>query len=237
MPLNDRDLQALRHLVTQVKRIADALNTPAEQVDAVLPPDNGARIVPRVILPGAEEHAHAFQAWLHDNTPKPWHPFKLCSVTIEGAFGRPLGPCVLRYQHDGPVHRNADDTSWVTSGAAEAAEDGQLRERLHLQLRALDRVRKALDDRPALTTDSLYERGWSDASEVVRNALGAPAEEEVAEESRALDRVIDAIAMYEDWHLGGRITAGTPLDVARHLRAAVDGQPKPPGWEPGKPTP
>lgn len=115
MPLNDRDLQALRHLVTQVKRIADALDTPAEEVDAPLPPDNGARIIPRVMLPGAEEHAQAFQNWLHDNTPKLWPPYKMCSASIEGAFGRPLGPCVLRYQHDGPVHLNADGTTWAHS--------------------------------------------------------------------------------------------------------------------------
>ncbi|MFD8667059.1 hypothetical protein ACFV1U_16900 [Streptomyces microflavus] len=42
---------------------------------------------------------------------------------------------------------------------------------------AIDRVRTALDDRPALCTDSVYERGWNDATEVVRSALAAPATE------------------------------------------------------------
>ncbi|MFI8865322.1 hypothetical protein ACIGNW_00165 [Streptomyces sp. NPDC053707] len=59
-------VHAVDRLTAQMKRIADLLDTPAEEVDAPLPPDNGARIVPRVMLPGAEEHAQAFQQWLHN---------------------------------------------------------------------------------------------------------------------------------------------------------------------------
>ncbi|MFD9834480.1 hypothetical protein [[Kitasatospora] papulosa] len=113
-------VQAMDRLTEQMKRVADALDTPAEEVDAALPPDNGARLVPRVVLPGAEEHAQAFQQWLHDNTPKPWPPYKMCSASIDGAFGRPLGPCVLRYQHDGPVHVDASGTTWEQRQAADA---------------------------------------------------------------------------------------------------------------------
>ena len=155
-------VQAVDRLTAQARRIADHLDTPAEETDAPLPPDNGARIVPRVMPPGAEEHAQAFQQWLHDNTPKPWPPYKQCSASITGAYGSSLGPCVLRYQHDGPVHQNPDGTTWANS----RAEDGD--------------------------TD-------------------------------ALNRVIDVIHQYEEWHLAGH-TACQPIDVARQLRAAVDGK-------------
>lgn len=58
-------VQAIDRLTEQMKRVADALDTPAEEVDAPLPPDNGRRVTQRVQPPpGAEEHAWEVQSWL-----------------------------------------------------------------------------------------------------------------------------------------------------------------------------
>jgi hypothetical protein len=44
-----------------------------------------------------------------------------CDASTLGAFDRPLGPCVLRHGHDGPVHRGpAGETWWLTVAVAEA---------------------------------------------------------------------------------------------------------------------
>ncbi|MFK0182029.1 hypothetical protein ACIQVR_39465 [Streptomyces xanthochromogenes] len=40
-----------------------------------------------------------------------------CDASIHGAFG-PLGPCILRHQHDDPVHKDADGTTWIRLAAA-----------------------------------------------------------------------------------------------------------------------
>lgn len=168
-------LRAIDGLTTQVRRIADTLETP------VTTDDDGAQTT-------------------GDDTPAaPAMPYKMCSASAEGAFGGLLGPCILRYQHYGPLHQDADGSSWaqrvavpdtqsaaewkttaaVYSGLHSTAEDEvkQLRAELAGATAAIKRVRAALDDRPALCTDSVYERGWSDAAEMVRNAFAGPTTE------------------------------------------------------------
>jgi hypothetical protein len=49
------------------------------------------------------------------------NPTATCDASTLGAFDRPLGPCVLRYGHEGPVHRGpAGETWWLTAAVAEA---------------------------------------------------------------------------------------------------------------------
>ncbi|MCM2427365.1 hypothetical protein [Streptomyces sp. RKAG337] len=35
-----------------------------------------------------------------------------CDASMLGVNGKPIGPCVLRHDHAGPVHRAADGTTW-----------------------------------------------------------------------------------------------------------------------------
>lgn len=83
-------LRAVDRLTTQVKRIADTLETPVVVAD----------------LAGQTTG---------DGTPLPWPtpPYKLCSASSYGALGGTVGPCVLRYLHDGPVHQDAEGASWT----------------------------------------------------------------------------------------------------------------------------
>ncbi|MFF6904544.1 hypothetical protein ACFY9Q_01210 [Streptomyces sp. NPDC012389] len=161
---NHRDLlRAVDRLTTQVRRIADTLETPvADEVDAVQ-------------TTGSDTERPAYNAVFAYIRSQP----------------RDFLPATV-------VDRNA--MIWRAVAAALTAEDreaSQLRAELDRIRRALDpddetyiqetvddqlamtatiaRVRSALDDRPALCTDSVYERGWSDASEMVRHALdGTP---------------------------------------------------------------
>lgn len=41
-----------------------------------------------------------------------WADPGTCDASALGLFGRPVGPCVLRHQHDGPVHKDATGTTW-----------------------------------------------------------------------------------------------------------------------------
>ncbi|MFF8467929.1 hypothetical protein [Streptomyces griseus] len=81
-------LRAVTSLTTQVRRIADTLETPVtDDADAELTTG--------------------------DDTPDaPAMPYKLCSASAEGALGGLLGPCILRYQHYGPLHQDAEGSSW-----------------------------------------------------------------------------------------------------------------------------
>lgn len=45
-----------------------------------------------------------------------------CDASTTGLVGRPVGPCVLRHQHDGPVHRDANGTTWSPSPGCTRAE-------------------------------------------------------------------------------------------------------------------
>ncbi|WP_237502924.1 hypothetical protein [Streptomyces sp. SID8374] len=171
---NHRDLlRAVDRLTTQVRRIADTLaDGTAQDASALAPPvattDDGPQTT------GVDPERPAFEA--------------------VRAYIRSGG----EYLPSTTVERNA--MIWRAVAAALTAEDreaSQLRAELDRIRRALDpddetyiqetvddqlamtatinRVRSALDDRPALCTDSDYERGWSDASEMVRHALdGTP---------------------------------------------------------------
>ncbi|WP_069743052.1 hypothetical protein [Streptomyces sp. EN23] len=86
-------LRAVEKLTTQVKRIADTMEPP------VVVADDGAQTT-------------------SDDTPLPWPtpPYKLCSASSHGALGGTVGPCVLRYLHDGPVHVAADGATFAATG-------------------------------------------------------------------------------------------------------------------------
>ncbi|OKJ38197.1 hypothetical protein AMK24_11035 [Streptomyces sp. CB02366] len=107
-------LRAIEKLTTQVRRIADTLaDGTAQETFALVPPvvtdDDGAQTT--------GDDATRPQL-MGDGVPLPWPapPYKMCSASTQGAFGRLLGPCVLRYQHDGPVHQDASGTMWATKG-------------------------------------------------------------------------------------------------------------------------
>ncbi|MFF4943712.1 hypothetical protein [Streptomyces rubiginosohelvolus] len=86
-------LRAVEKLTTQVKRIADTLET------HVVGEADGVQTT-------------------GDDTPVwPAMPYKMCSASAEGAFGGLLGPCILRYQHYGPLHQDADGSSWSERAA------------------------------------------------------------------------------------------------------------------------
>jgi hypothetical protein len=90
-------LRAIDGLTTQVRRIADTLETP------VTTDDDGA------------------QTTGDDTLAAPAMPYKMCSASAssstEGALAQLLGPCILRYQHYSPVHQDADGGSWTRRAA------------------------------------------------------------------------------------------------------------------------
>lgn len=45
------------------------------------------------------------------------HPSQTCDASVIGLMDTPVGPCVLRYQHDGPVCQAADGTRWARTAA------------------------------------------------------------------------------------------------------------------------
>lgn len=100
-------LKAVASLTTQVRRIADTLEPPVVVAD----------------LGGQTTSDDATQPQLMgDGTPLPWPtpPYKLCSASSHGALDATVGPCVLRYCHDGPVHVAADGTSWAQTTGHDA---------------------------------------------------------------------------------------------------------------------
>lgn len=142
-------VQAIDRLTAQVRRIADALNIPAEEVDAPLPPDNGARIVPRVMLPGAEEHTQAFQNWLHN------------AVDVRAARENMHELAQVKGQLD-----------------LQTQKAGDLAEMFKEQRRAIDRVR-AIPKAPARSDSNAHanaqDDGWDQALDAVHAALRGPA--------------------------------------------------------------
>ncbi|MFC9429286.1 hypothetical protein [Streptomyces sp. NPDC056987] len=45
-----------------------------------------------------------------------WPPAGTCDASVAGLIGaKPLGPCVLRHQHDGPVHQDSTGATWNRS--------------------------------------------------------------------------------------------------------------------------
>ncbi|NUS76688.1 MAG: hypothetical protein HOV70_10875 [Streptomyces sp.] len=140
-------LQAVEKLTTQVKRIADTLETPVvDEADGAQTTGDAAQ--PLIV--------RKIASW-YPTCPSgrhPHHPSMTCEEQdafadrVQAFFERSAVP----------------DMQHVT---ATMRENEQLRA-------GLDRVRRALDDRPALCTDSVYERGWNDAAEMTRHALAGP---------------------------------------------------------------
>jgi hypothetical protein len=52
-------------------------------------------------------------------TPQP--PLTWCAASMPGLGGEPIGPCVLRAGHDGPVHQAADGARWWTAAEPDPA--------------------------------------------------------------------------------------------------------------------
>ncbi|WP_329940957.1 hypothetical protein [Streptomyces sp. BE147] len=130
----NRDLiRAVDRLTTQVGRIAATLaDGTAQDSFALAPPvvtdDDGAQTT-------------------GDNTPAaPAMPYKMCSASAEGAFGGLLGPCILRYQHYGPLHQDAGGSSWAQRMTVPDFQVVTETMRENEQLRTeLARIRRALD--------------------------------------------------------------------------------------------
>ncbi|WP_420169028.1 hypothetical protein [Streptomyces violaceoruber] len=151
-------LRAVEKLTTQVKRIADTLETPA------VTDDDGAQTTA-------------------DDTPV----WKLCTCGDKPATARHPEPCPLSrepYASELAEIHGTEVADWkataaVYSGLHRTAENElkQAHAELAEATAAIERARRALADRPALCTDSAYERGWSDAADVVRNALDGPVAE------------------------------------------------------------
>lgn len=86
----NRDLiRAVDRLTTQVGRIADVLEPPAD--DGV----DGAQATGVISL-------------------VPWSGprYKMCSASMEGYHGR-IGPCVLPYLHEAAGHQDSQGHAWV----------------------------------------------------------------------------------------------------------------------------
>ncbi|MET9701702.1 hypothetical protein [Streptomyces griseus] len=146
-------LRAVEKLTTQVRRIADTLETPVTD-GADAGQTTGEGTVNPTGRPLSEiEH---------------WAP--VCGPSKHLAHA--TGTC-------GEAEGFTDDVlNWVARLAIPDMRHVTATMRNNEQLRAgLDRVRSALDDRPALCTDSVYERGWNDAAEMVRHALAGPTTE------------------------------------------------------------
>lgn len=52
----------------------------------------------------------------------------ICGASIRGLFDSPIGPCVLRADHRGPVHQAADGSKWSEAATPVPADD--LRDRI-----------------------------------------------------------------------------------------------------------
>ena len=143
-------VQALDRLAAQMKRVADALDTPAEEVDAALPPDNGHRVTQWVQpLPGTEEHAQAFQGWLAGVTD------------VRAATENMTELARVKEQLD-----------------IQTRKAGDLAEMFKEQRRAIDRVRAV--PKSSTRSDfnahaNAQDDGWDQALDAVHAALRGPA--------------------------------------------------------------
>lgn len=70
--------------------------------------DRASGLDPAVI---GEAWAAAAQAEILDGGALPLL-VATCDASMLGITGKPIGPCVLRHDHPGPVHRAADETTW-----------------------------------------------------------------------------------------------------------------------------
>ncbi|MFC9465186.1 hypothetical protein [Streptomyces coelicoflavus] len=157
-----------------------------------------------------------------------------CDASTHGLGAATLGPCILRYQHDGPVHQDETGVRWSTAVAAAddapttTADDDTLRfmrrESLLVLLTRLQRGR-------ALTEDEAGTLRHHVETEI-REANTARAELEQAqaaiERVRALrDPIAEAI---EQADYSGSMRRGDLADsVMPVILAALDGTNQPAG--------
>ncbi len=47
------------------------------------------------------------------STPMPAQPRATCDASHDSGFTNPLGPCILRHGHDGPLHQDANGATWL----------------------------------------------------------------------------------------------------------------------------
>lgn len=70
--------------------------------------------VPATVAADVELHliSSGYRITHDDRTTMPTHSHSACSASTRTEFGA-LGPCILRYDHDGPVHQDATGATWV----------------------------------------------------------------------------------------------------------------------------
>lgn len=167
-------LRAVALLTTQVRRIADTLGTPvtddtdgAQTTGDDTPTTRGAE-KQRTIR---RQQFRILLNQLNDGTT----PLTTAQVQALTAYvADEIVECNMETQEADRLDAELDRIR----RALDPDDETYIRETVDDQLAmtaTINRVRSALDDRPALCTDSVYERGWSDAAEMVRHALdGTP---------------------------------------------------------------
>lgn len=124
-----------------------------------------------------------------------------CDASMLGFNGAPVGPCLLRHEHDGPVHKDASGHTWWLTQPG----------------RTIERIRAALYDEP---TTAVTEQPTPDdvavAAELrtIADAIVADAETYPgagANWHNGIDHAIKAMRARADWmdHRGDEPTAPT----------------------------
>lgn len=85
-----------------------------------------------------------------------------CCASIHGVVG-PIGPCILRHQHDGPVHKAADGTTWNLQQPEEALVDAEL-ERLRAEVARLREGEEPITDERVIPTPAQWIWRWNRAT-------------------------------------------------------------------------
>lgn len=70
-------------------------------------------------ITGARVWAQQLHAALGSTSADPASrpPITWCGASLGTGLGEPLGPCILRHGHDGPVHQDADGAKWWPTDA------------------------------------------------------------------------------------------------------------------------
>lgn len=98
---------AVWRVIRPVLEQRDAQITAVRDVIAAMDSTTGARF-------WAEQLRTALRAQhaATDDEPETLPPLAWCGASMPGIGGQPIGPCVLRNGHDGPVHQAANGTRW-----------------------------------------------------------------------------------------------------------------------------
>lgn len=70
---------------------------------------------------GARFWAQQLNAALGTRPDEQGVPIAWCGASLDTGIGTPLGPCVLRHDHDGPVHQDAHGATWWPTSTGPAA--------------------------------------------------------------------------------------------------------------------